>query len=465
VALIHQNRTIDLTEPQEEVKVKTVPPQPVITAVSPQLIPQEGTSVKISYTGNEGRSATVLLYRTDLPGGPQLAKTFVTAWGANHTIWDGKIHERPAPAGTYLVGLQVTDAACNTARFPARIPPVAGSAPHIGVTVSYVSAVAPLVPVTAGTDAVVRVESPGGAYHWSLQRVGTGRAALSGSSPSSTLQVPVPGSRPGLYVLTLRSATGVATAPIVASAPRPASVLVVLPALTWQGLDPVDDTGDGLPSTLTAGGPISLERPLVDGLPAGFADEAGLLAELDSSHRSYDVTTDLGLIDGVGPPLAGHKAIVLAGSERWLPASVRSALRSFVLAGGRVLSLGVDSLRRGVTVDGATARGPTRPSSTDALGARLGPLATKGAAPVSVIRDDLGLFSGVSGLLAGFRSFQPVTPPAGAVASVAGPGAVVGYRLGRGIVIDLGVPGFGAALAHDAGARALIARLWTVVSR
>ena len=41
-------------------------------------------------------------------------------------------------------------------------------------------------------------------------------------------------------------------------------------------------------------------------------------------------------------------------------------------AGGRVLSLGVDSLRRGVTVTGDRALDPTRPRATDAFGARLG---------------------------------------------------------------------------------------------
>ena len=44
--------------------------------------------------------------------------------------------------------------------------------------------------------------------------------------------------------------------------------LVVLPALTWQGVNPVDDTGDGLPNTLRAGTPVALDRPLVDRSPS-----------------------------------------------------------------------------------------------------------------------------------------------------------------------------------------------------
>jgi hypothetical protein len=272
-------------------------------------------------------------------------------------------------------------------------------------------------------------------------------------------------------MLALRSAAGATTVPIVASGAPHARVLVVLPALTWQGLNPVDDTGDGLPNTLENGGPINLDRPLVDGPPAGIADQAGLLAYLDSSHRPYDLTTDLGLIMGTPPTLAGHTAVVLAGSERWLPASESAALRSFVLTGGRVLSLGVDSLRRNVTVAGRRALNPTAPSAADALGAHIGALAPKTPAPVSVTSDGLGLFTGVSAPLAGFRLYQPVVAVAapGRVKSSAAPAggspAIVGYGLGGGIVIDLGVPGFGAALSGDADARQLIDQIWGVVSK
>ena len=54
----------------------------------------------------------------------------------------------------------------------------------------------------------------------------------------------------------------VASAPIIATPARRAPVLVVLPALTWQGANPVDDTGDGLPNTLGAGRSVRLDRPL-----------------------------------------------------------------------------------------------------------------------------------------------------------------------------------------------------------
>jgi hypothetical protein len=135
VALLHQGQTINLTD--MPVKVKTVPPHPVITSVTPSVITAgSGSRVTIRYAGNENRGATILLYRVDVPGGPQLVKTFLTPWKGQRAVWDGTVRQqRPAPAGKYLVGIQVTDAACNTGRWPARIPPAPAVASRVTVTV------------------------------------------------------------------------------------------------------------------------------------------------------------------------------------------------------------------------------------------------------------------------------------------------------------------------------------------
>ena len=136
VALLNQGRTIDLSD--VPVKVKTVPPRPVITSVSPSVIASAGSSrVTIHYAGNEDRGGTILLYRLGLPGGPRLIKSFLTPWKGQSTVWDGTVRgQRRAPPGTYLIALEVTDAACNTGRYPARIPPPAGTAASDIVTVS-----------------------------------------------------------------------------------------------------------------------------------------------------------------------------------------------------------------------------------------------------------------------------------------------------------------------------------------
>lgn len=136
VALLHQDRGIDLTD--VPVRVKTVPPHPVITSVTPSVIsPANGsTKVTIRYTGNEGRGGTILLYRLDAAGHARLIKTFLTPWKGQTAVWDGTVsQQRPAPPGTYLLALEVSDAACNTGRYPARIPPPAGTAANDVVTV------------------------------------------------------------------------------------------------------------------------------------------------------------------------------------------------------------------------------------------------------------------------------------------------------------------------------------------
>jgi FlgD Ig-like domain len=130
VTLIHQNRTIDLTS--VPVRVKTVPPHPVITSVQPASI-APGTHVTVRYAGNENRGGTILLYRLGLPGGPRLIKSFLTPWKGQSAVWDGTVSgRRPAPPGTYLLAFEVSDAACNTGRYPSQIPPApASSAPDV----------------------------------------------------------------------------------------------------------------------------------------------------------------------------------------------------------------------------------------------------------------------------------------------------------------------------------------------
>lgn len=471
IALLHQGRTTDIATP---ITVKTVPPHPLVTSVAPALIPVTGAGVRIRYRGAEQRGATVRIYRTDLPGRPRLVKSFGTSGKGSAATWDGLIDRRPAPAGTYLVGLDATDRACNTGHFPPVIPPIPGSTPHAGVTVRYLAAAPPLDPVPAGSKALVYVDSRQHPYMWALQRVGTRAAVDHGSARTFALSVPLPPKGAGLYELSIRSGSHRTAVPLIAGAPRSgraAGILVVLPALTWQGQNPVDDDGDGLPNTLTTGGPIELQRPLADGLPAGFPDEAALIAYLDRSHLPYDLTTDLALLDGTGPVLSGHRGVVLAGSELWLPAALGSALRSYVQGGGHVVSLGIDSLLRGVTLARGKAADPTARASADAFGARPGPVVAHSSDLVTVIRDGLGIFSTTSGAFAGFTSFQPVTsvaPPAGRIASSAGTSdgtaGIVGFDLGHGIVVEIGLAGFGSSLAGNVDSQELVTRLWTVLA-
>lgn len=478
VALVHQGRTVLISNSSgaEPVTVKTVPPRPLVTAVSPSLIPQPtGGSVTIKYTGTEGLNARVLIYRTDLPIRPVLVKSYASGRRTT-TTWDGTIKGHPAPQGTYLVGLKVTDRACNTGRFPPELPPVPGTTPHAGVTVRYLAAEPPLTPVPAGTKATVYVDSRRHAYQWTLTRVtaggGPGARIASGSSTSFQLQVPLPASGSGLYELSLHYGPHRTAVPIVATAAHPArpQVLVVMPALTWQGRNPVDDNGDGMPDTLQAGDPIALHRPLADGLPAGIADLAGLLAYLQRSHLPFDLTTDLGLAQGIGPALQSTKAVVFAGDEPWVPVALAQALRRYATGGGHVLSLGIDSLRSTVMVGPGRVSAPTAPAATDIFGARPGAVVASHGALILAGRDRLHIFTSTSGALRGYRSYQRFAPTTsyGPVASAAGATtaapAIIGYRVARGVVIDIGLPGFGSSLAHNFDARQLVSSIWGVLT-
>jgi hypothetical protein len=474
VALLHQGRTVEISSTSAgpwPVKVLTVPPHPVVTSVSPSLIPFGHTPVTIRYKGTEGRSGFIMLYRTDLPGGGlHLVKRFKTKWGSTEATWNGLINGQPAPAGTYLVGLNVTDAACDTGKFPELTPPPPGSTPNAGVTVRYLAAEPPLAPVAAGSRATVYVDARGRSYRWSLWRVGSRTQSGHGVQRSFALRVKLPPAQgAGLYHLVLRSGAHTTDVPLIASYPSPNNhprVLVVLPALTWQGQNPVDDPPrDGMPNTLDAGGPIELDRVLANGLPSGFADEAAFLAYLDRAHLPYDLTTDLALINGTGPKLAGHSGVVLAGSERWIPASFAAQLRSYVQDGGHLLSLGIDSLRRGVTIHGTAAQNPTGPTSTDALSARPGTLVTNNTDLITVIQDELHIFSATSGAFQGYSSFEPIQVVApGRLLSAAGntntTPSIVGYQLGRGDVVDVGLVGFGSSLAGNVDAKELVQTLW-----
>jgi hypothetical protein len=248
-------------------------------------------------------------------------------------------------------------------------------------------------------------------------------------------------------------------------------VLVVLPALTWQGSYPVDDDGDGIPNTLESGEPVRLARPLVDGPPPGFADEAALIAYLRHAHLAFDLTTDLALIDGTGPRLSHYSGVVLAGDERWQPQSTGSSLSTYVQQGGRVLSLGIASLQRTVTVQGGRALAPSHPHDVDFLDARPLALRRTHGQLLLVQQDKLGLFRAGATALSGYRTYQPFGPLQAPARLLSSAGvsdrspAVIGYRLGHGIVIAVGLPGFGSSLAHNVEAKELLGRAWSLLSK
>lgn len=138
VSLVHQGRSVLISNNSgaEPVTVQTVPPHPTITSVTPSVISTGGAQgATIRFAGAGGLPSRILVYRTGVPGGPQLLKSFAAGRGGS-SVWDGTAPGgRPAPAGTYTFRLQVTDKACNRGFYPAQWPPAGGPPATDRVTV------------------------------------------------------------------------------------------------------------------------------------------------------------------------------------------------------------------------------------------------------------------------------------------------------------------------------------------
>jgi hypothetical protein len=247
---------------------------------------------------------------------------------------------------------------------------------------------------------------------------------------------------------------------------------VVLPVISWQGENRVDDDLDGFADTLERGAPVRAGRHFASGrLPRGLGAESGPLVRfLDRERLPYELTTDVALARGEGPALAGARGVVVAGSARWLPTRLHEELRRYVERGGRLAAFGAAAFRRAVDLRGASLVRPGRPQPTDAFGERTGELRRTPPAPLVAQEDETGLFDGSARVVGSFSIFEPSErPPAGArILAAAGrdPGepAFVAYRLGRGIVIRSGTPQWSRAADQESpGVPVVTRRVWRLI--
>lgn len=454
--LVQQDRPIKLSGSPITV-ITHVPPAPAtsvaltstatvtttraVKTTGPAVLTPPAGSITVHFKRGAYRRVWINVYRADASGRLKRAYRFSVKPTQDSATWNGNVAGGvPAPAGTYLIGITVQDLACDPATYPVTLRPSPGHTPNAGVTVRYLAATPPLTPTPAGSRATVEVYSPLGAYSWALRLAGKGKvlehsqAAGSTGAGEVTLKVPLPKNNAGLYTLTLSAGQYSTAVPLVASATgaraargRVGQVLVVLPMLTWQGQNPVDDTGDGLPDTLTAGDPIPLERPLAMALPLSFHQDSALLAYLNSQHYHYQLTTDIALAEGVGPSLSDGEGLALAGSETWLPSSLVSILKGFVQGGGSVLSLGTDSLTGSSVISGY----PANPAAS---------------APRRTPADLFGAKAAVAGITDAAPS-------------------VTALKLGRGYVVEVGLPNFNSTLATDVDSQDLLNRIWQLLTK
>jgi hypothetical protein len=467
------------------ITLDTVPPRPLITRIvgpaaagapaGPALLPVAGGGpLTIDFDAGGGIKPALSVYRTDVQP-VRMVTTIPVAPGGTSAAWNGTVGGRSVAPGTYLVAISATDRAGNlgqTPPLPPRPQPGAVVPGRAGVTVRYLGVQPPVVPVSQSTPLVFGVDARRAGYAWSVTRVGAANPRKKSTTARAILRMRPPGGISGVYVLAAHTNAHRTAVPFAVQGPGGQPVLVVLPAITWLGEDPLDDDGDGLPNTLSAGDAVRTDRIFAGaGVPAGFATEiAPLLAYLDRSHLRYDVTTDLALARGQGPPLRGHAGVLLPGDERWAPGPLAASLRAFVRGGGKLASFGVDSLRRTVTVSGDVLRDPSQPTAADAFGARLAAVAPA-PGPITNYSDRIGLFDGAGGQFSGYQSFEAtnsIGPDATLLASAVtadGRPVIVAARYGRGLVIRTGLPGLAGRLAGDGTADALVNRIWALISR
>lgn len=134
VYLVHQARSLIISNHTAAlpVTVETTRPQVRVTGVTPATIATAGqTPVTIHYTGTGTVRPRILIYRVTGAVAHQV-KNYAATTKAGSSTWDGTLAGgRPAPAGTYLMAVRLTDKACTTGTSPVS----AGGAPHAMVTV------------------------------------------------------------------------------------------------------------------------------------------------------------------------------------------------------------------------------------------------------------------------------------------------------------------------------------------
>jgi hypothetical protein len=486
VTLRREGRSV--TVPRS-VRLDTTAPRPEVTSIGPfktpgpEILPQRDGGGAEVHLRAPGRRPVIRLFKTS-PGPPRLVlKDDRLHAGATEWTWDGRTPSgRPVSPGTYLVSIETRDQAGNRGVSPPLnrrgLPVVSYGARlpgHGGIRVSYLVAQPPPTPVAAGRAATFLVDSRQEPYTWTVRRVGGNAIVKRGRKTKPKLRVFAPRGQSGVYLLQVHTATRATTVPFAVQGDSTRSVLVVLPVMTWQGRNPIDDDGDGLPNLLDRGVGAKLNRVYAgDGLPSDFAArDATLLTWLDRHHHRYDVTTDVALAQGRGPRLEGHKGVILPSDVRWLPRTLQLRLRRFVRNGGSVASFGVDSLRRQVSL---SRRGrlidPTPPASADLFGARLRPLQGL-AQPSNLVEadDSIEFFAGTAGAFGPFRLIQEATLPNRPAASAitedpqTGRPVIAASRLGKGLVYRFPLPELPSMLAAgNPQITDLMQRTWTLLS-
>jgi hypothetical protein len=455
-----EGRVIDSTK---RVKVDRRPPRVVLLEATPGVIapgePGQSPEVVIRYRGPSNAAPEFRVFRTEANGEPRVVRRF-RGNESRRGVWHGDVavgpeQTEPAPDGDYAVTVTVQDKAGNPVVAPEEIPRPATARPGTGVSVRSFTLSGPLEVIPAGSSATLEAGPIDRSIDFVMSRYGDPEPIRRGGRIGGRFRVHVPSdARTGVYLVRVRAGRQRAVWPLAvaglpqsrraAERPRP---LVVLPAMSWQGLNPVDDDLDGFADSLPAGRSVGLTRPFrTGGLPPRFSAEVGpLLRYLDRERLAYDLTTDVSLARGEGPALGNAPGVALAGSALWLPESLMRRLRDEVADGLRLASFGADALRRTVRLRGDRLSDPSGRRRVDAFGESTSLLRTS-SAPLSVFQDGLGLFEDLDAFFGDFTVFEESGGLPTESRRIASAGrdprtpAFVAYGVGGGLVIRTGTP-------------------------
>ena len=483
IVLRRQGRSVAV----RNILLDTTPPKPRVLSIGPQrdTVPRPELLPK-----PDGKPASITI---EAPGSKPEVEIWRTSPGVRRVVgirdipalengrakvtWNGERRGRRVAPGTFVVVVRSRDQAGNIgSSVPEPLRPRRGMKlpGRGGISIRYLAARPPLVPIGAGRALPIAVDARGETFNWSLRRVGEPNPVKrSRRAQGGEFVRAAPRGKSGLYLFEARTRERATQVPVAVDDARNQRVLVVLPATTWQGRNEVDDDGDGLPNLLDLGTSVRLDRVFAAGLPRGFAENEGaLFAHLHRQGYRFDVTTDIGLALGRGPKLEGHGGVLVAGDAGWLTEDVRRQLRGFVAAGGTLASLGTGSLRAEVRQTPRRLLDPSPPSQTDLFGSRIGPVERE-TVDLTILEDDdnVQLFAGEEGLFEKVEAWEPTISPGAEVRRVAAAGAeddearevIFAARFGKGLVVRPGIAGFPSRLNTDPASAELMGRIWTLL--
>jgi hypothetical protein len=456
----------------KRIKIDRKPPQVELVETVPGVIaprePGQEIEVVVRYRGPSNSAPEFRVFRTDVAGEPLVVRRF-RGNESRRGVWHGEVasgpdQTEPAPDGDYAFTVTVRDKAGNPAVAPEEIPAAPTARAGTGVSVRSFTLSGPLEVVPAGSAVTLEVGPVDRSFDFVMSRYGDPDPIRRGGRIAGEFRVHVPSdARTGVYLVRVRAGRDRAVWPLAvaglpqsrraAERPRP---LVVLPAISWQGLNSVDDDLDGFADSLPQGRSVGLNRPFGSGgLPPRFASEVGpLLRYLDRERLAYDLTTDVSLARGEGPSLGNAPGVALAGSALWLPEPLLRRLRDEVEDGLRVASFGADAFRRTVRLEGDRLSNPSGRRRVDAFGEGTGLLRTSNA-PLTVFEDGLGLFEDLDEFFGDFTVFEESSglPTESRRIATAGRDprrpAFVAFGLGGGIVFRSGTPQWARELEEE----------------